>query len=201
MLNYFNDEFSSSNWFRDLMDEKITHTLKRPLSWPEREKLVEVMCFCLLDNHFHLLLKEIKEGGISKFMKKIGIGMSKNFNEKYKEKGSLFQGAYHSKTVSEDDYLKYVSVYIQVKNCFEMYNGHEKTGLSFDELYDWSTKYPYCSLGNYSGTINSPIIDKGLLGEIFTPKDYKIFSRDFIESKANLYDEDMADFWSSIHFE
>ena len=198
ILNHFNDESISENWFRDLMDEKIAHTLLRPKSWPRQNKLVKILCFSLLDNHFHLLLKEIIDGGVSKFMHKLGIGMTKAFNEKYKEKGSLFQGAYHSKTIDTDVYLRYVSVYIQVKNSFEMYPGGIKKVLdNFDLAYDWATKYPYCSLGDYAGIKKSPIIDKDLLGEIFTPREYKTFAEDFMFGRTKSGDENMI----NIEFE
>ena len=179
MLNHFNDENVSENWFRDLVDEKIAHTLIRSHMWPKQKKLVKILAYSLLDNHFHLLLKEIVDGGVARFMHKLGIGMTKGFNEKYKEKGSLFQGAYHSKTIDEDIYLRYASVYVQVKNAFDMYPGGIKKALTnFDVAYEWATKYPYCSLGDYAGVRKSPVIDKDLLGEIFTPKEYQSFTRD-----------------------
>ena len=195
MLNHFNDEYASENWFRDLRDEKIAHTLLRPKLWPAQEKLVKILGFCLLDNHFHLFLKEITENGIAKFMHRLGIGMTKGFNEKYKEKGSLFQGAYHSKTIEEDMYLRYVSVYIQVKNAFDMYPGGMKKALcEFDTAYDWASKYLYCSLGDYVGTRKSPIVETDLLGEIFTPAEYKSFARDCILGRAEFEEMLMVEF-------
>ena len=195
MLNHFNDEYASENWFRDLRDEKIAHTLLRPKLWPAQEKLVKILGFCLLDNHFHLFLKEITENGIAKFMHRLGIGMTKGFNEKYKEKGSLFQGAYHSKTIEEDMYLRYVSVYIQVKNAFDMYpGGYKKALCNFDTAYEWASKYVYCSLGDYVGTRKSPIVETDLLGEIFTPAEYKSFARDCILGRAEFEEMLMVEF-------
>lgn len=181
MLRHFNDNYISENWFRDLMDENIANTLKRPTAWPKQKKIVNILCHTLLDNHFHLLLQEIQEGGISKFMQKLGMGMTRGFNQKYKEQGSIFQGAYKSKTVEDDAYLRYVSVYIQVKNSFELYpDGIKEACANFDKAYDWVANYPYCSLGNYAGLRESLLVDKDILGEIFTSAEYKVFSRDFI---------------------
>ena len=181
MPRHFNDDYISENWFRDLMDEKIAHTLNRPAIWPKQKKIVNILCYTLLDNHFHLLLQEIQEGGISKFMQKLGAGMTNCFNQKYKERGSLFQGAYKSRTVEDDVYLRYLSVYIQVKNSFELYHGGiKKASDYFEKAYDWAVNYPYCSLGGYAGLRESPLIDKGILGEMFTPAEYKDFSKDFI---------------------
>ena len=198
MLRHFNDEYVSENWFRDLMDEKLADTLHRPNIWSNQKKIVNILCYCLLDNHFHLLLQEIQDGGIAKFMQKLGIGMTNSFNQKYKERGSLFQGAYRSRTVEDDVYFRYVSSYIQVKNSFELYPGGIKNAsVDFNKAYNWAANYPYCSLGNYAGLRESPLIDRKLLSEIFTPSEYKDYSKDFIdgylsklEGKSEYNDED-----------
>ena len=65
-----------------------------------------------MPNHFHLLLEETEEGGISKFMQGLCVSMSKHFNIKYEEKGSLFQGAFKSRTINDDYYLDLIHVYI-----------------------------------------------------------------------------------------
>lgn len=195
MLYHFNDSYKSDNWYRELMDNKIANTFQRPPNWPKRKKIVEILCFCLLDNHFHLLLKEIIPGGVSKFMQKLGNGMSKHYNEKYDSKGSIFQGAFKLKTISSDEYLRYVSAYIQVKNTFEMFpGGIQKAFEMFDKAYLWSTKYPYSSLGNYAGVFENPIVDRGLLGEVFSSaKEYKDFSNDFILGRKNVSDFDFTE--------
>lgn len=200
MLRHFNDEHKSENWFRDLMDEKVANNLNRPNFWPPQRKIVNILCYCLLDNHFHLLLKEIKDGGISTFMHKLGGGMANYYNEKYQEKGSLFQGSYRSKTIGSDYYLRYVSIYIQVKNAFEMYpGGFEKARREFDKAYEWAIKNPFCSLGEYVGSRESPLIDKDLLGEIFSkPSDYKNFARDFVEGRKIKLEEKAQE---SVYFE
>lgn len=60
-------------------------------------------------------------------MKRLGIGMAKKYNERYKEKGSLFQGAYRAKTIVDDRYFRYVSTYVQLKNALDMYPGGNKS--------------------------------------------------------------------------
>ncbi|MEK7121798.1 MAG: transposase [Patescibacteria group bacterium] len=195
MLRHFNDENISENWYRELMDEKISNTLARVPTWPNQKKIVNILGYCLLDNHFHLLLKEIIAGGVSRFMHKLGIGMTKAFNEKYQEKGTLFQGAYHSKTVTDDEYLKYVSVYIQVKNAFELYPGGIKKAMdNFEMAYEWATRYPYYSLGDYARVRKSPLIDMDLLEEMFTPKEYKSFAYDCMVGRSEFADMSKVEF-------
>ncbi len=193
MLFHFNDVFCMpENWYRELMDHSMANTFLRLENWPERRPIVKVLSFCLLDNHFHLLLKEVTDGGIAKFMQKLGSGMSNHFNAKYKERGSLFQGSYKSKTVEDDAYLRRVTSYIQVKNSFDLYSGgYEKACSEFDKAYEWAGSYPYCSLGDYTGVKKSPIIDREIIDEIFDgPNDFKSFSRDFIEGRNWNYEDD-----------
>ena len=158
-----------------------------PEEWPSRKPIVKILAFSLLENHFHLLLKEIREGGISLFMQKFGTGMATYFNIKYKEVGSLFQGSYKARRIEGDLYLKYLSVYIQVKNPFENYpGGFQKAVRNFDKAYAWAMKNPYCSLADYAGLRNSSIIDKDILGEIFSnSEEYKKFARQCL-IKTNL---------------
>jgi putative transposase len=185
MLFYFNSEYSHPNSFRELRNLLKSDFNKRliwPLSWPERKPIVKVLNYSLLTDHFHLLLKEIRESGITMFMRKIGTGMTNYSNTKYQETGRLFQGAYKARTVSNDAYLKYLSVYIQVKNPFELYpGGLMKAVRNFDDAFDFTINHPFCSLAGYAGGQESPIIDKDILGELFsTPGDYKEFSRECI---------------------
>lgn len=69
----------------------------------KEDRIVEILVFCLMPNHFHLILREIKEGGISFFMNKIG-GYSSYFNNNYKRSGSLFD-RYHSVQIETEEQL------------------------------------------------------------------------------------------------
>ncbi|MDO8604837.1 MAG: transposase [bacterium] len=193
MLRHLNDRYKPENWIRQLMDRKMANTLDRPSDWPAPKKLVRILAFCLLDNHFHLLLKEIEEGGISKFMQKLGTSMANHFNEKYKEKGGLFQSAYRGRTIESDEYLRAVSAYIQVKNAFELFPGGTALAMKdFNKAYAWASEYPYSSLGTYAGTLKSPIIEKDILGEIFSAGEYKSFARDFMLGRLAINNEDIT---------
>lgn len=187
MLNHFNDHFHSESWFRDLMDEKIANTLLRSSRWPEKKPLVIIEAFTLLSNHFHLILKEIEEGGVSKFMHKLGTGMANHANAKYKQKGSLFQGAYRLRTIEEDSYFRYVAAYVMVKNTFELFpGGFENTRSSFADAWEWAIHYPFSSLGHYAEIIDSPIVANSFLKELFpNPSEFKSFARDVLLGRAS----------------
>ncbi len=98
-----------------LISNSITN-IKRTLSTAEKlklaaqsEPLVHILAYAILPNHYHLLLKEIREGGISKFMQKFGTAYAMYFNEKYKRSGTLFQGrfkaTYAADTIAVSSYV------------------------------------------------------------------------------------------------
>src|SRR3989344_557152 len=78
----------------------------------DQKPLVEVVCYCLNHNHFHLLMKEIQEGGISEFMKRLGGGYTWYFNNKYHRSGALFQGVFKSTHITSNEQLLHVSAYV-----------------------------------------------------------------------------------------
>ncbi len=188
MLFYFNHKTSiprALEHAKELLGGSFYTELVWPSEWPTREPIVKILAFVLVENHFHLLLKEIKEGGISLFMKKIGNSMSGYFNAKHKETGRLFQGSYKAKRIKDDNYLRYLSMYIQVKNTFEMYpGGFKKSIKEFDKAFEFAIKYKFGSLSCYVDESNIPvnmIIDKDMLETAFVGKDeLKEFARSYL---------------------
>ena len=80
----------------------------------EREKLVEVLTFTLMPNHIHLLLKQLKDGGITSFVRKIGSGYPLYFRKKHNQpnKGYFFQGRFTSVHIKSDSQLIAAFAYI-----------------------------------------------------------------------------------------
>lgn len=181
LLYYMNDAYSDVNW--DKVTRKIS-LFHRPNGWPEQKPLTKILGYCLMPNHFHLILKEVVKGGVSLFMKKLCESMTKHFNEKYDEKGSIFQGAYKSRTVETDEYLRYLAVYVMLKNPLELYprGGFAGAMRNFDAAWNWATNFQFSSLADYSaGERSSVIVDKDLLGEIFVKSSsLKSFAEDCI---------------------
>ena len=190
ILFHMNDEFLDENWDR----LRYASPFARMDSWPKRKPLVKILAYTLMPNHMHLLLKEIRDGGLSEFMRKVGQSMTNHHNEKYGESGSIFQGSYRSRTIESDVYLRYVASYIMVKNTFELYphGGLRAAVKHFDEAWKWAVEYPFSSLGEYAGVRQQPIIEKELLDEIYAkPFRFKDFARDVIASGK----------WHSVEFE
>ena len=140
---------------------------ERPDYWPDQDPLVRILAWTLMPNHFHLLLEEITEGGIAKFMQRLCGSMSMAFNAKYAERGSLFQGSYKSRTVDSDRYVRYLAYYIQVKNVLELYPGGLSQAIRyFDDSWAWALQYPFSSFSSYATENDSPIINKERFFEI-----------------------------------
>lgn len=78
------------------------------------DQLVAIGAYCLMPNHFHLLITSLVDGGISKFMQKVSTAYSMYFNKKYQRTGSLFEGKFKSEHLNEDRYLKYIFSYIHL---------------------------------------------------------------------------------------
>jgi putative transposase len=96
-------------------------------SFERGEPLVEIGAYCLMPNHIHLLLREVTEGGIARFMQKLCTGYTMYFNSKRERTGALFAGTFKSKHVPDDRYLKYLASYIHL-NPAELFDPKWKNG-------------------------------------------------------------------------
>jgi putative transposase len=105
------------------------------------EKRVEIIAFCLIPNHFHFLLKQTKDNGISSFLSDFTNSYSKYFNGKYKRVGPLFQGLFKAKRVETDEQLIHLSRYIHL-NPVTSYLVKEKKLRE----YTWSSYREYLGL-------------------------------------------------------
>lgn len=180
LLYYLNDSFVDDNWRKTIVG---LAPFERPADWPEREPLVRILAWTLLPNHFHLLIEEIRERGISKFMQRLCGSMSAHFNAKYHERGTIFQGSYRSRTITEDAHLRYLTFYIQVKNVLELYPGGLKCALKqFDGAWQWATRYNFSSFPTFAARTDSPITESELLRELYP--DTKSFKKEAHEMLA-----------------
>ncbi len=98
----------------DLLN-KQQETINEILVLDRDEPLISIGAWCLMTNHFHLIVRQEVDGGITKFMKKLGVGYSMYFNIKYKRKGSLFGGLFKSKLIgNNDNYMRQLFAYIHL---------------------------------------------------------------------------------------
>ena len=76
--------------------------------------MVDVLGYSLLPNHFHLILRQKSEDGITRFMRKVCTGYSMYFNLKYSHSGTLFQGRFKSSHLDTDPYFKWIFPYVHL---------------------------------------------------------------------------------------
>jgi len=112
----------------------------------------ELVCYCLMPNHFHLLIKQLKEVPISTLILKLCTSHSMYFNKKYSRVGSLFQGTFKAIAVENNDYLFWLSLYIH-QNPIE-------AGI-VNDLSAW----PWSSYLDYVGRRDGILCEKSIILE------------------------------------
>ncbi|KKQ34306.1 MAG: Transposase [Candidatus Nomurabacteria bacterium GW2011_GWB1_37_5] len=123
---------------------------------PKKDELVSICSYCLMPNHFHIILKEIKEGGISSFMQKLLTSYSMYFNIKNTRSGSLFMKPFRSKHINDDNYFRYLLGYIHlnpVKLIDPKWRNDRLTDVN--KIHDYLSNYKYSSLYEFSKNGNS----------------------------------------------
>ncbi len=78
--------------------------------------LVSIVCYCFNPNHFHLILKQEADGGISEFLKRLLGGYTKYFNLTHKRSGALFQGRFKSHLIDNDQYFLKIFPYVNINH-------------------------------------------------------------------------------------
>ena len=136
------------------------------------ETLVDIGAYCLMPNHFHILVREKIENGISNFMKKLSTAYSMYFNTKYERTGSLFEGTFKAHHADTDRYLKYLFSYIHL-NPVKRIEPDWKTNLRTDskKIFDYVNTYAYSSFQDYKNERKESIIlQKNVFPEYFETK-------------------------------
>ncbi|MCK9351219.1 MAG: transposase [Candidatus Paceibacterota bacterium] len=147
-------------------------------------QIVDVGSYCLMPNHFHLLLREKVDGGVSTFMKKLGTAYSTYFNKKNTRVGPLFQGRFKAQHVDIDNYLKYLFSYIHL-NPVKLIDPKWKEKGIFDmkKTKEYLNEYPYSSYQNFLGRkqIEKVILTRNRFPEYFkTTHDFEEFINDWL---------------------
>lgn len=130
-LNEFNDT-RAGNTARQRFERYAEGELEQRTR--HREPLVNLVAFVLMPNHYHLLVRQEIDGGVSEFMKRLGGGYTGYFNIRHERTGALFQGRYKAKDVGDDQYLQHIISYIHA-NPAPIWKNRPL------ERYRWST-YP-----------------------------------------------------------
>ncbi len=140
----------------------------KPIELKNNEKIVEVICYCLMPNHFHFLLRQKEENGITEFISKLSNSYTRYFNVKNKRVGPLFQGEFKSVYVESNEQLLHLSRYIHLNPLIGYVTKDLKT-------YRWSS-YP-----EYLGLAKDICSKEEVLGQFKSVKDYEKFVMDQVD--------------------
>jgi len=169
-LLVFNDE-SPSPWIaRFFWKNQETSNQRGPsslMNYRPKEPLVKIYAFALMGNHFHLLLSQVIDGGITKYMRKIG-GYAYAFNKKYNRTGTLFEGRYKIKRIKSDLQLENNFVYITTNPVEILEPGwkenkisNPKEAISFlENEYRWTSYWDYLGNRNFPTLTNRDFFNK-----------------------------------------
>lgn len=141
----------------------------------KENRIVKFIAYCVNPNHYHFIVEQIREGGISEFMKRLNGGYTWYFNKKHKRSGVLFQGVFKSKHINSNEYLLHLSAYVNLNYKIHGYSG-ETAGLIKSS---WRA---------YSEKVKDNIAQPAIVSSQFSKRNsYKKFALDllpyFIERK------------------
>lgn len=142
-----------------------------------QERIVDIHGWCLMDNHYHLLLSERVEGGITMFLRKLNIGYAKYFNDRYHRSGGLFQGRTKKKHIDNDAYFLHILNYIHLNPLdrtkkFSNWRTREipnpDDAVKVLKQYRWSSYLDYCEQQNFDSLLTKNVFmdtfnSKGML--------------------------------------
>ncbi len=132
---------------------KVNKKIKKPL--------VDILAYCLMPNHYHILLAPKTERGMSLFMQKLNAGYTKYFNQKYERVGALFQGRYKHILVTDETHFLHLPFYIHFNPLDLSYPewrnnkiSDPKGALEFLKSYRWSSHLDYLGVKNFPSVLN-----------------------------------------------
>ena len=174
---------TNSNQSLHMKDYGTVDSIEEIFQKDRGEPLVAIGAYCLMPNHFHLLLTPLVDGGISKFMLKLQTGYSMYFNKKNDRVGGLFQGVFKSQHIDDDVFFRYIYAYIHL-NPAKIKNSKWRTQSKnyLAQLKKFIAEYPYSSLQEYLSGDN----------KIINPKPFPV-EKEHIEDYAGMVDDFSAE--------
>lgn len=143
-----------------------------------QKEIIKLFCYSLMPNHFHLLIQQLADGGITQFLKKLSNSYTRFFNTKYDRIGPLFQGSFKARLIETNEYLLQLSKYIH-KNTFP--------------LDRWERRvYPYSSYGYYLSGEKHPFCNTEFILSYFSKTNPNLGYQSFVEGQE-MSDPALAD--------
>lgn len=158
-LEIFNAGRSVSNMIRHSVFNQSAETIKQIIAG----RYVEPISFALMPNHFHLMVREKEESGISRYMQRQLNSYTKYFNTRYNKSGHVFQGPFQAVHVATDEQLIYLSAYVH-RNPTQL-----KTWRRKESKYPWSSYQDFIRRNRWGDLLKTNLI----LGDDFQKSDYE----------------------------
>lgn len=190
-LRFFNDRNNRRRVLSEMLYSARRESLEKrfewPLGWQPQDPLVRVLAYCVMPNHYHLLLQEINAGGVTEFIRKLGTGFTNYMNWKYDECGKIFQGSYQAKLITNEYYLQYADIYIQALNPIELIPDR-KANDDLGQYLDAIVANPFSGLGETINARNLHILDRKNLNKKYhlpeNQESYEKLLRDAINKQG-----------------
>lgn len=179
IFEFNSTEPAINSWRRSMNDVGRHSLIGRPKGQIRGERLVDIHGWCLMGNHYHLLLSERVEGGMSLFLKKLNGGYAKYFNERYERAGALFQGRTKRILVDTDAYFLHILNYVHFNPLDMLVSTQEwrlrkitKPDVALVHLknYRWSSYRDYIGIKNFPSilttTLFQGVFNNDYLGQV-----------------------------------
>lgn len=162
-----------ANQYKDSVDTSLLTDAQRfNLRREGLADKLELVSYCLMPNHFHLLVYQYEPDAITRLMRSVATGYSMYFNKRHKRVGSLFQGVYKASRINSEDYWQHIGRYIHL-NPLDL-------GVDYE-------RYDYSSYQFFVGKAKADWVKPGLLMDDFRSiKEYEKFVRDWIPRRNDL---------------
>jgi REP element-mobilizing transposase RayT len=153
--------------------ENYAFLLRRIKRYAHAQRIA-VIAYCLMLNHYHLLLRQDGDTPISTLMQRVFNSYTKAYNKRYGRQGTLFEGPYRALHVDQQTYLRHVCRYIHanpVKHGF------------VEQVQEW----PYSNYHEWIGTREGTLVDRAFVQGLFaTEKAYERFVQAYVEGLSEL---------------
>lgn len=172
-MDIFHNDFDRKRFIKTMLyyqldGPKPRFSLLSPSVTPlnKNGKIINFISYCLMPNHFHFLLQQVKENGITEFISKLSNSYTKYFNTKNKRVGHLLQGEFKAVHIRTNEQLIHVSRYIHLNPLVGYVTRDLKT-------------YPWASFQEYIDLNKNDICSKRIILDQFkSPQDYEKFVLD-----------------------
>ncbi len=134
-------------------DQPVNESLSEIFSDPDlrrRNRVVDVLAYCLMPNHFHIVLRPRVESGVSIFMQRVLTGYSMYFNIKHERSGALFGSRYKSKHINSDPYFRWIFSYVHLNPVKLIEARWKEEGIkNVKKVAEFMRNYEYSSSWDY----------------------------------------------------